>query len=1014
MALGTGAGLATADDGASDSSSDTTGASTTPSSTASESATAATAGPVTSTASTPGLPSTGSTTTANPRAEANTAVPDMKVDATGGANTSVGERHSAAGPRSAKTTTAVGSSSHRESSLTAVKPDASDPPTHVAEAASGVVTSIDVPKSEADAALPTPAATTLAVVPAPIGAPGPVAPVQSPLTLTLLALARREDRRGDPPTTSADAATAVVTGTTVSNDIYTTVVDTAVSGTVLENDTAPTGDRLVVDSHTDPSHGTVTMQTDGTFTYQPHQGYVGPDEFEYTARSVIAGTAASTSVSIAVLPYQPPTARDDVFTTATTPFTTSATSNDSGIQGNPLVVVAHTDPTNGTVTMDQTGVFTYTANPGFLGADSFAYTIADSRNQTATATVTITVVNAGYTQPPFAVDDAVFTPVDTAVSIPVLANDFSYSGSALTATVANPPRSGVVTDDGTGNLTYTPNAGFVGVDSFTYGVGDGLGGSATATVTVTVGRYFNPPLVGRDYYDATEDQPLSVMPQWGVLSNDYDPDGDPMTAAVAQQPAHGTVVMASDGSFVYTPVTGFLGQDVFTYTATGSTAAASTTTVTITVKVAPNLPPVAVSDGYQTYVDVPVTLDLLANDSDPESRPLTARIVTQPASGTVTANIDGTFTYTPATGFVGTAAFRYAASDGVSEAEADAMVTVVEENRAPTANDDAVTFPHNAQVIIDVLANDSDPEGDYVYVSDYGTPAHGTTGGNLGGTIEYTPDADFYGTDRFTYQISDAYGNTSTATVTVTILPPTIPPTAKDDKAVTTMGTPVDIDVLANDTNPSGGALIVAIDTPPDRGLATVSQDGTLHYTPPPGFTGTDYVGYTITDATGMVSYASVTITVTGSDDGGGPSEPGGHWFTVSAGTTLQVAAPNGIVGSDYLAQGARAGLVDGPVHGTLRLSGDGSFTYTPRPGFVGTDTFTYYYGTSEWGDGPFTATIEVTPSAGTDVGVTTVGVLHGSGGLPSCTNDWFPTGYDQDDVWPSCLSPETWPRYRM
>ena len=1035
MATATGAGLAAADEGATDSSAGSTGTSS------ASTSTEATVGSSTATTeTTTTTTTTGSTAAASPRGDdTGPTVPDMAVSASGGANTSVGQRPVTSGPGSPDSATESPRTSHeqeasnnpvaprdaapkrdrataptsspvvsagasasvvspplRRTTTSAAAPDTTDTETYAAAAVQNTVTTVvDAPTSELAEPVPSSATTALAVVPAPVDAPGPTAPVQSPLAWTLLAWTRREAQRNLGATT-----------TTVSNDIYATFVDTAVSGSVLDNDTAPVGESLVVDSHTDPSHGSVTMQSDGTFTYQPHQGYVGPDEFDYTASSVGTGLTASTTVSIAVLAKQPLTAVDDSFTTASTPFTTSATSNDSGTQAG-FVVVAHTDPANGSVTMDEAGVFTYTANSGFIGTDSFTYTIADSLSQTATASVTITVVNAGYTQPPFVVDDAVFTPVDTAVSIPVLANDLGFSGNPLTATVGNQPRSGVVTDDGTGTFVYTPNAGFVGVDSFTYAAADGVGGSATATVTVNVGRYFNDPLVGRDYYDATKDSPLVVSPQWGVLSNDFDRDGDSMTAAVTQQPAHGSVVMASDGSFVYTPAAGFLGQDVFSYTATDSTTAASTTTVTITVKVAPNLPPQANFDGYQTYVGVPVTLDLLANDSDPEGAPLTARIVTEPTSGTVTTNSDGTFTYTPATDFVGTIEFRYAVSDGVTEAEANVMVTVVEENRAPTANDDAVTFPNGIQVIVDVLANDTDPEGDYIYVSDYGTPAHGTTGGNLGGTIEYTPEPDFYGTDQFTYQISDAYGNTSTATVTVTILPPRIPPTANDDTAVTAMDTPVDIDVLANDSNPSNDVLTVAIDTPPDYGQASISQDGTLHYTPPPGFTGTDYVGYTITDAAGIVSYASVTITVTGSDDGGNPSQPGTNWFTVSAGKTLRVTATEGIVGDDYLSQGARAGLVDGPAHGTLRLTDDGSFAYTPRAGFVGTDAFTYYIGTSEWGDGPFTATIEVTPASGTDVGVTTIAVASGSGGLPSCQSSWLPSSYQQDDVWPLCSQTE-------
>lgn len=1037
LATGGGAGVARADDGASDSvggSAAGSQANTSPSGSAGTTTDASTTAPAPSTTTT----STTSTTGSDGPSSGPT-VPDMKVSASGGANTSVGDDEPTAGtgqapavpaatatteptptevlakqpvdtpdpapkrPRattaqvpsedSAPTPTSTSSVSgvvRDEASAPVVKLAAATSPEIVPEQAASTSSSMgDVSEPAAAEALPTLAATALASVLAPLGVPGPAAPVQSPLLWAVLAWTRRESQ-------SEMAATA----TAAYNDIYSTTLDTSVSGSVLTNDTAPQGDSLVVDSHTDPSHGTVTMAADGTFTYQPDRGYLGPDEFEYTARNVNDGTTTGTVVSIAVLaPNYPPKAVDDSFSAVSgQPVTSFVTLNDSDPEGESFVVVAHTDPANGTVSIGNTGLFTYLSDSSFVGTDSFTYTIADARGQASTATVTVTVVARGTTPPPVAGNDSVYTPLDASVSIPLLGNDFGFSGNALTVALGTPPQSGIVLDDGNGTVTYTPSTGFVGIDTFTYSIDDGAGGTATATVTISVGRLFNDPLVGRDYYDATQDTPLAVTAQWGVLSNDFDLDDDALTASVAGQPRNGSVVMAADGSFVYTPKAGFVGTDVFTYTATDSTNAFKTTTVTVTVKVPPNLPPVAGMGTYATNANTSITFDPLENASDPEGKPLTLSIVTKPTSGQLTGNLDGTFTYTPAKDFTGFVTFGYTVSDGVNQSAGEVVITVLAVNRPPVAKDDAVTFPSGQQVIIDVLANDYDLDGDDIYVSDYGTPAHGSTSGYIGGAIEYTPDADFYGTDTFTYAITDGVG-TSTGTVTVTIRPPNKAPTANADVATTTMDTSIDINVLANDADPDGDHLVVQPDQP-DYGTVTVDEAGVLHYTPKTGWTGTDWLNYTITDQGGLTDYASVKITVTGKDDGGTPSVPDGKWFTVRQDSTLSMIVGYGVLGQQELLEGVAAGLIDGPAHGSLQLNKDGSFTYTPTRGFVGTDTFTYSYGTSEWGDGPFTATIEVTPSAGLSLATT------GGGAQPSCQSTWWPGQHGPDEVWPLCTYP--------
>jgi hypothetical protein len=198
------------------------------------------------------------------------------------------------------------------------------------------------------------------------------------------------------------------------------------------------------------------------------------------------------------------------------------------------------------------------------------------------------------------------------------------------------------------------------VFNFVQGVIESILGSATLPPPPQL-----RPIARDDFYTTTEGTPLSV-PAPGVLANDLDLRGLPLTAVLVSGPANGTLVFNPDGSFVYTPNAGFTGTDAFTYQASNGTSSSLVASVTITVNPA-NQDPVAVDDSYTTAVDTPLTVPapgVLANDSDPDGDSLTAQLVAGPSNGTLVLNPDGSFTYTPNAGFNGTDTFTYQASDG--------------------------------------------------------------------------------------------------------------------------------------------------------------------------------------------------------------------------------------------------------------------------------------------------------------------------------------------------------------
>ncbi|HEX2122028.1 MAG TPA: Ig-like domain-containing protein, partial [Thermoanaerobaculia bacterium] len=276
---------------------------------------------------------------------------------------------------------------------------------------------------------------------------------------------------------------------------------------------------------------------------------------------------------------------------------------------------------------------------------------------------------------------------------------------------------------------------------------------------------------------------------------------------------------------------------------------------------APNRAPEAGDDSASTATDTPVTIDVLANDSDADGDPMTISAVGAPSNGSASAS-GGSITYTPAAGFAGTDTFTYTVSDSFGGSDSATVTVVV--NGGPAAADDSATTNEDQTATIAVLANDSDPNGDTLTVTSVTAPAHGSASANGDGTVAYTPAANYNGSDSFSYTVSDGRGGSATANVSVTVSAVNDAPTLAGDSATTRKNTAVTINVLGNDSDADGDTLRVTSVAPGmARSAVTVNADGTIRYKPRPGFTGADSFTYTVSDGNGGVSTATVNVTIT-------------------------------------------------------------------------------------------------------------------------------------------------------
>jgi CshA-type fibril repeat protein len=672
-----------------------------------------------------------------------------------------------------------------------------------------------------------------------------------------------------------------------------------------------------------PVNGTTTVDpVTGKVTYTPNPGFSGTDIFTYKVCDVNTPTPSCTTATatVTVLPVATP---DTASTPANTPVTVKPLVNDNG-SFTPSSVVVTAPPSNGTTTVDPTtGDIKYTPNPGFSGTDSFTYKVCDASGNCTTATDTITVT-------PTATPDTATTPAATSVSIPVLSND---KGSLVNSSVVvtSGPNNGTATvDPTTGIVTYTPNPGFSGTDSFTYKVCDSSGNCVTATDTITV-----TPTATPDTASTNSSSPVKIP----VLAND-DGKFDPSTVVVTTPPTGGTATPNPDGSITYTPNPGFSGTDSFTYKVCDLAGQCTTATVTVTVA------PKAVNDTAITPASTPVTLPLLANDTG-KLDPATTVVTTPPSHGGVVIDpTTGNATYEPTPGFVGTDTFMYKVCDSSGNCTtANATITV-----GPITGNDTASTPAGTPVNIPVLTNDSST---LTNITGTTPPANGAVVVNPDGTIKYTPNPGFSGTDSFTYTVCDSSGaNCKTATVTVQVAP-----VAKPDTATTKENTPVTVPVLSNDLGKLEPTTVTVI-SGPNNGTVIINPDGSIKYTPASGFSGTDVINYQVCDKSTPAQCTTSSATITVSNNL--PPETVGQTLPLMLNTATAsiptlvatdldgtisslkvVTVPNPSEGVLYLGDPASGGtpVLAGQV---LTPSDASKLFFKPTPGFSGNASFTF------------------------------------------------------------------------
>ena len=738
------------------------------------------------------------------------------------------------------------------------------------------------------------------------------------------------------------------------NDAAATLEDNAVAISVLTNDADVDDDTLAVTAKTNGAFGTVSC-TATTCTYTPAANANGTDTFTYTVSDGLATATATVTVTVTAVNDPPVYTGAASNTSQTVPVGGSLSSlaaTDVDLDALTYSLIGGSLPPG--ITLTSTGGLTGTANaPGPYSAQ---IRVSDGNGGTDTTTLNVQVGGPTANTAPDAANDAASTAEDTPVNVAVTSNDTDVDLDALTITSHSAASFGSVSCGAT-SCTYTPNANFTGSDSFTYTISDGSGGTDTATVSITVTAVNDPPA-----FTGASRNTVQTTPVGGTLQalSATDVENDPLTYAVVSGTLPPGVTLTTAGALTGT------ADAPGTYTVVIEVSDGNGGTAQTTLKItvggpAANTPPVAGDDARTTPEDTPIGIAVLANDTDVDLDALSVTGWTNGSFGTVSCT-PSACTYTPNANAHGTDTFTYTIADGSGGDDIGVVtVTVTPVNDAPVAGNDArTTAEDTALTMVALRNNDSDVDGDALTITAFTQPAHGTVSCTAT-ACTYTPDADYFGGDSFTYTISDGNGGTSTATVGLTVTPVNDAPVAVNDARSTPEDTAIVIGVVGNDTDTEGNSLTIVSHSPASAGTVTCGAT-TCTYTPGSNYNGADSFTYTISDGAGGSATATVSITVTAVNDA--PVAVGDSRTTAEdTAIVITVRANDTDVDGDPLSISSNTAAAHGTVSCTPTVC-----TYTPGGDYNGPDSFTYTI--SDGAGGTSTATVTLTVTAVNDAPV--------------------------------------------
>lgn len=753
-------------------------------------------------------------------------------------------------------------------------------------------------------------------------------------------------------TTGALVNELVPAGGAAINEIILDATSFKVGG-VLSNDDQRDG--VTAELVTPPVHGQLTFLSDGRFDYTPDPGFSGVDSFAY--RAVHAGIAsADTQVTLNVGHYITGESDDyevDEDTTLVVDLASGVLANDADTENLPMTAVIESPPEHGDLVLAADGSFEYRPDANYHGDDWFRYRAA--RGSRSSEPVLVRVRVHSINDVPVARNDSYQASEYTQLNgSTVLANDSDGDGGPLTAVVVTPAAHAYLLLSENGTFIYRPNFGYVGPDQFTYRVWDGIEFSEPATVSINVVHV--RPFGIDDAYVNLEDAVLDVPASNGVLANDRDAFGHALTAQLETTPNVGTVTLRPDGGFRYFPPLNYSGTVFFDYRAHDGVRPSNATRVTITVN-AVNDAPESVPERYFTEVNVPLVVSTAGAARTFATFTGIAEVAAFPVVGEVTE-------------------MQYSAAHGL-------IFLLVDFQRILTLDAQTGVLVDERLAVNQFRGMDLTPDGRYLFAADYNTspnPNHvhrfnlstRTWESQLAPQVafriqavdehrvlllEYGQNIDLTlnrwtndGTGRM-IELSRTDGGVESWM------------NYDHDHAVVRYAVDATAILYLQDVHLQGDSLVPGARYSGYRGSIALSADGRRLYVSQyeldaaspsrrlrllPDSILAESAKYALStkrvynalnyDYLGELPFTAHAYAVS-------PDERHIWAHERAAGVLHHLVLPEfGVLANDHEVenQNLTAVLHAGPAHGSIQLAANGTFTYTPTPGFVGFDRFSY------------------------------------------------------------------------
>jgi uncharacterized repeat protein (TIGR02543 family) len=684
------------------------------------------------------------------------------------------------------------------------------------------------------------------------------------------------------------------------------------------------------------TYGALAATTRAGYTFAGWWTGTGGTGTQVTSGTTVTITAAQTLYAKWTVNDAPVAQAQSVTTAEDTAKEITLAATDT--EGDALTYLIATVPAHGTLSAITSNRVTYTPAANYSGPDSFTFTARDSSLTSTPATVSITVT--AVNDAPVAQGQDVTTMEDTAKVITLAALD--AEGAPLIYLIATIPAHGTLSAITTNRVTYTPAANYSGPDSFTFTARDSSLTSMPATVSITVTPANDAPVAQAQSVTTSEDTAKEIT----LAATDT--EGNALTYLIASAPAHGTLSAITSNRVTYTPAANYSGPDSFTFTARDSSLTSTPATVSITVT-AVNDAPVAQVQDVTTAEDTAKEITLAALDAEGDT--LTYLIATVPAHGTLSAITSNRVTYTPSADYNGPDTFEFRATDGsLTGATAVVSITVTPVNDAPVAQPQSVTTTKDTAKVITLVA--TDVEGDALAYLIATVPAHGTLGAVTSNRVTYTPAANYFGPDSFTFAAKDASLTSTPVTVSISVSQVNTVPVAQAQSVTTDEDMAKAITLVANDAE--GDALTYLVATGPAHGSLSALSSNQVTYTPAANYSGPDSFTFRASDAALTSTPATVSITVTAVNDA-----PVAQPQSVT--TAEDTAKAITLVATDSDGDALTYAVVTGPSHGSLSVVSSNAITYTPAANYSGPDSFTFKAHDGLADSAPATVSITVT-----------------------------------------------------